>query len=78
MLLSMALWRIDLRKFICMSFTVPLVAYQQPAKKRASRNGAKKRPDGPNFRGGKFYKKTKNRPLQIQIHHAQEWDKGTM
>ena len=72
----MAMWRVDLRELLCVPFTVSLAAHEQPVKKRTGRNGTKKRPDGPNSGGGNFHKKTEDRPLQVQIRHAQEWDKG--
>ena len=72
----MAMWRVDLRELLCVPLTVSLAAHEQPVKKRTGRNGTKKRPDGPNSGGGNFHKKTEDRPLQVQIRHAQEWDKG--
>ena len=72
----MAMWRVDICQLLGLSLAVPLAPHKHPIEERKGRNGAKKRPDGSNSGGRDNNKEAKNRPLQVQIHHAPEWNKG--
>ena len=77
MLLPVVVWRADLCQFFCVPIIVSLAPYQQPPQEREGRGGEEEGPAGQDPGGGDGDQEAEDRPLQIQVHHAQEWDQGS-